>query len=98
MWIFSGIAQYIMFVYKTAKFAPVWTTIFKIHAIFVHETLNEHALHLCRTFNDVQKILKEKFKNVLKAFRTTVFASSLQPFKCFLLKHCHTLLKILMKQ
>ena len=31
-----------MFVHKTAKFAPVWTTILKIQAIFVHQT--EHAL------------------------------------------------------
>ena len=33
-----------MFIYKTAKFAPVWTTIPKIQAIFVHQTLTEHAL------------------------------------------------------
>ena len=29
---------------KTAKFAPVWTTILKIWAIFVHQTLTEHTL------------------------------------------------------
>ena len=33
-----------MFIYKTAKFAPVWTAIFKIRAIFVHQILIEHAL------------------------------------------------------
>ena len=32
-----------MFIYKTAKFTPVWTTILKIRAIFVHQTLTEHA-------------------------------------------------------
>ena len=35
-----------MFIYKTAKFAPVWTIILKIRGIFVHETLIEHALSL----------------------------------------------------
>ena len=29
---------------QTAKFAPVWITILKIGAIFVHKTLTEHAL------------------------------------------------------
>ena len=32
--------------YSTAKFAPVWTTILKIRAIFVHQTLTELALSL----------------------------------------------------
>ena len=36
--------QYMMFIYKTAKFAPVWTAILKVQAIFVHQTLTEHAL------------------------------------------------------
>ena len=36
-----------MFIYKTAKFAPVWTTVLKIRAIFVHQTLTEHTL--CET-------------------------------------------------
>ena len=31
-----------MFIYKTAKFASVWTTILKIQTIFVHQTLTEH--------------------------------------------------------
>ena len=31
---------------QSAKFAPVWTTILKVLAIFVHRTLIEHAL--CR--------------------------------------------------
>ena len=31
---------------QTAKFAPVWTTILKIRAIFVHQTLTEHALYV----------------------------------------------------
>ena len=35
-----------MFTYKIAKFAPVWTTIVKIRATFVHKTLSEHALFL----------------------------------------------------
>ena len=34
-----------MFIYETAKFAPVWTTIFKIRPIFVHQTSNEHAIY-----------------------------------------------------
>ena len=33
-----------MFIYKTAKFAPVWTTVLKIWAIFVHRASTEHAL------------------------------------------------------
>ena len=33
-----------MFIYKTAKFAPVLTTIPKICATFVHENLTEHVL------------------------------------------------------
>ena len=39
-----------MFIYKTAKFAPVWTTILKIRAIFVHQTLTEHALYTGNRF------------------------------------------------
>ena len=35
-----------VFIYKTAKFAPVWTTILKIWAIFVHQSLTEHACYL----------------------------------------------------
>ena len=30
---------------KTAKLAPVWTTILNIRAIVVHQTLTEHALY-----------------------------------------------------
>ena len=33
-----------MFINKTAKFAPIWTTILKIRAIVVRQTLTEHAL------------------------------------------------------
>ena len=33
-----------MFIYKTAKFAPIWTTILIISATFVHQTSTEHAL------------------------------------------------------
>ena len=33
-----------MFIYKTTEFAPVWATILKIHATFVHQTLTEDAL------------------------------------------------------
>ena len=29
-----------MCIYKTGKFAPAWTTILKIKAIFVHQILN----------------------------------------------------------
>ena len=32
-----------MFIYKTAKFAPAWTTILKIRAIVVHQPLTGHA-------------------------------------------------------
>ena len=34
-----------IFIYKTTKFAPVWSTILKIRAIFVHQTVAEHALY-----------------------------------------------------
>ena len=37
------IYDYMMFIYKTAEFAPVWTTFLKIRAVFVHQTLTEHA-------------------------------------------------------
>ena len=33
-----------MFIYKTAKFAPVWTTLLKVRVTFVHQTLTEHAI------------------------------------------------------
>ena len=29
---------------KTAKFTTVWTTVLKVRATFVHQTLTEHAL------------------------------------------------------
>ena len=35
-----------VFIYKTAKFTPVWTTIHKIRATFVHRTVTEHVLYL----------------------------------------------------
>ena len=34
----------------TAKFAPVWTNILKIEAIFVHQTLTKHALFIDKNF------------------------------------------------
>ena len=34
-----------MFIYKTAKFASVWTIILKIRAIFVHQTLTKYGLY-----------------------------------------------------
>ena len=40
-----------MFIYKTTKFAHVWTTIFDIRPIFVHQTSTEHAFlgdHFCQ--------------------------------------------------
>ena len=42
---YIAFSQYMMFVYKTAEFALVWTTILKIRAIFVHQTLTEQALY-----------------------------------------------------
>ena len=33
-----------MFIYKSAKVAPGWTTDLKIRVIFVHQTLTEHVL------------------------------------------------------
>ena len=33
------------FIYRSATFAPIWTTILKIRTIFVHQTLTEHALY-----------------------------------------------------
>ena len=32
------------FIYKTARFSPVWTGILKVRAVFGHQTLTEHAL------------------------------------------------------
>ena len=32
-----------LLVNQAAKFAPVWTTILKIRAIFLHQTLTEHG-------------------------------------------------------
>ena len=32
-------------IYKTPKFALVWSTILKIRAIFVYQTWPEHALY-----------------------------------------------------
>ena len=32
-----------MFIYKTGKFAAVWTSSLKIRAIFVRQILTEHA-------------------------------------------------------
>ena len=40
-----------VFIYKTAKFAPAWTTIPKIQASFVHRTLTEDALYSCCDFS-----------------------------------------------
>ena len=39
-----------MFFYKTAKFAPVWSTSLKIPEIFVQQSLTEYApgLKVCR--------------------------------------------------
>ena len=48
-----------MFIYKTAKFASVWTTVLKIRAIFVHQTLTEHALLRLFPFGEM-KILFHK--------------------------------------
>ena len=52
-----------MSIYKTAKFAPVWTTILKIWAIFVHQTLNEHALsHDLRSPHRLEDALQGVFR------------------------------------
>ena len=40
-----------VFSHKTAKFAPVWTIILKIRAVFVHQSLTEHALTLSQGGN-----------------------------------------------
>ena len=48
-----------MFIYKTAKFAPVWTTILKMRAIFVHQTLTEHALCVTFLFSAHEGYIKE---------------------------------------
>ena len=65
-----------MFIYKTSKFAPVSTIILKIRAIFVHQTLTEHAL--CQ-FPPVQEpaliLLKRFIPKLLK--RTTQVSSGL---------------------
>ena len=46
--------------YKTAKFAPVWTTILTKRAIFVQQTSTEHALYQWQHF--LQKILENIFE------------------------------------
>ena len=43
--------QYMMFAYETAKFALVWVTVLKIRAVFVHQSLNEHALYFVASRN-----------------------------------------------
>ena len=40
-----------MFIYKPDKFAPLWATILKIRAIFVHQTLTEHAFWHYLSYN-----------------------------------------------
>ena len=36
--------NFMLFIYKSAKFAPAWTPTLKIWALFAHQTLTEHAL------------------------------------------------------
>ena len=48
-----------MFIYKTAKFAPVWSTILKIGATSVHQTLTEHSLF--REYSPAARVLHAKF-------------------------------------
>ena len=40
----SVICNFMLFICKSAKFAPAWTPTLKIWAIFVHQILTEHAL------------------------------------------------------
>ena len=52
--------------WSNAKFAPVWAIILKICAIFVHQTLTEHALYSEKTVSlladpNCKKVLKSRF-------------------------------------
>ena len=54
-----------MFIYKTAKLAPVWTIILKIPGIFVHQILTEHApqVFLCFTLVYILLVTSVTFTN-----------------------------------
>ena len=66
-----------MFIYKTAKFAPVWITILKIWAIFVCQILTEHAL--CGVLKYAHMINS----SVASLYTTIFFFSSLHDCKYF---------------
>ena len=56
-----------MFICKTAKFVPVWTTILKIRVIFVHQTLTEHALYvMCNSCQQIIDIISLKILLAIK--------------------------------
>ena len=55
---------YMMFIYKTAKCAPVWTTILKIREIFVHQTLTEHALSSQLNLSFIGRVCHPDLKNL----------------------------------
>ena len=69
-----------MFTYKTAKFAPVWTSILKIRAIFVHQTLTEHAFYTIHLdgiiFNERLKLWGDKFFNLSESLDTKLLSYS----------------------
>ena len=54
-----------MFIYKTAKLAPVWTIILEIQAIFVHQTITEHTYSLGKTGYSEEAVLKQENVSLL---------------------------------
>ena len=69
-----------MFIYKTAKFAPVWTTLLKVRVTFVHQTLTEHAIshqHIVPSAGCPQKGINKKiFILTCSLLQFTVFEFS----------------------
>ena len=80
-----------MFIYKIGKFALVWTTILKVRAIFVHQTLTEHALsykNMCRssatTLWDKKYVLEKKGKADFRPLISICYTTCSKVFTRFL--------------
>ena len=74
-----------MFIYKTAKFAPVWTTILKIRAVFVDQTSTEHAPSYLRPSNVWLTVLMKMILTFLESRCKDLFRSVY--FRCPLMKY-----------
>ena len=75
-----------MFIYKAAKLAPVWTTVLKIREIFVHQTLTEDALLQARLLYfhytirlNCKKILLRKI-SLVEEFNNFIFIVNLSGY------------------